>query len=101
MQFDDVSRNCEPKTRTSGVACFTAIHAIVPVEDVLQLITWMPRPVSATRTARRALSSGMDLHPDSAARPRMTHGVLDEILQHTFDHADVRVHLRMLNGKPT
>jgi hypothetical protein len=42
VQFDDVSRNCEPKASAPGVACFTAIHAIVPVEDARQLITRNP-----------------------------------------------------------
>ena len=39
-----------------------------------------------------------DLDADDSSSRRMAHRILDEILEHAFDHADVGVHLRMLNG---
>ena len=99
MQFDDVSRNGEPQPSAPGIARLAAIHAIVPVEDARQLITRNAATSVDDAHSHARLVQWHDLDLDDPGGRGVAHGILDEILQHAFDHPDIRVHLRMLNSE--
>ena len=99
MQIDDVARDCEPQPGASGIARLAAIHAIVPVKDGRKLIARNAAPGVDYTQCHPCLLQWHHLDANDAARGRMAHGILDEILEHALDHADVRVQLRMLTGE--
>jgi len=99
VELDDMARDCEPQPSASGIARLATIYAIVPIEDGRKLITRNATPGIDYMHCDAPLLQRHNLDADDAARGRMAHGILDQILQYAFDHTDVRVQLHVLTGE--